>query len=342
MPIEINLAPIGKLEEIIKPLVFRDKVDFEISKNLREKAYTMALDVVINTTAASLYQSGKSSPPTQFYGYAVLVFQDMLSLEIPIHFPRQRLYYAVQEEAIRQWRHWIEFYQNYQLHRQSKADIDLIAASFDIPLVEYQLELAKNAWIELPLREVHIKLLDGTQATIEYIQYSPVLFSDPITGADIDGKSSQPDGDKDKGLPRDGIQPYMQSPDSPFLNNPPVTSVAQALASGLPLISDSNLSSVNPDNISIAPPVLTGQRLGIGSSYITSYDGNTPVLLSETSRPNPSYSQCYANASLSMILVDAVQTNRGTANIFNLTVNGTVTAVYQFLDTSSDYVIEPC
>lgn len=247
----VDLAEIGLLEEKIDSITARNSVAFKISKPLREKSFTMAIDIIIESIDYNLYESSKSMPATQFYGYCVLVFQDMTSLEIPIHFPRQRLYYAVQNEAFRQWRGYSDFYQEYFLHRQHDISIGLILAALEIPPVEIEYQVAETRWIELPLREVYLKFAKNTQFKVEFTRWQPIPFTDPISGKEIDGKSNQIDGDKENGLPKDGIQPKKNNPNAPFAFNNPTTSMQEAGQNGLPFADTDELSSVDPNNESI-------------------------------------------------------------------------------------------
>ena len=241
----------GKLNENIQLLTFRNKASFGIRKDLRKKAYTMAIDVVIKSVDYNLYENSKANPSIQFYGYCVLVFQDMTSLEIPIHFPRQRLYYAIQGEAFRQWRGFVNYYEQYLLHRQNAITLGLILAAFEIPPVEIDSELARTQWIELPLREVYIKCQKNTQFQIEYTAWEPVEFIDPISGLPNNGESNQEDGDKDGGLPKDGIQPARNSPSNPFGNNPPPSSIQELGQKGFDTLDESKLGDVDPDNFEV-------------------------------------------------------------------------------------------
>ena len=244
----VDLSLIGNLEEKIDSVTFRNKGAFKIAKSLREKSFTMAIDVIIESIDFNLYESSKSTPVTQFYGYCVLVFQDMTSLEIPIHFPRQRLYYAVQNEAFRQWRGYSDFYQEYFLHRQHDISIGLILAALEIPPIEIDYEINKTKWIELPLREVYIKCKANTQFKVEFTRWQPVPFTDPLTGGENDGTSGQEDGEKDDGLPKDGIEPKRNSPDNPFSGNKPISSIQEAGQNGLPLIDSSDINNPDSDN----------------------------------------------------------------------------------------------
>ena len=245
----------GKVNENNQLLTFRNKASFGIRKVLRKKAYTMAIDIVIKSVDYNLYENSKANPSIQFYGYCVLVFQDMTSIEIPIHFPRQRLYYAIQHEAFRQWRGFVNFYEQYLLHRQTGISLGLILAAFEIPPLELDTEIAKTQWIELPLREVYIKCQKNTQFEIEYTAWEPVEFVDPISGEVNNGESNQEDGEKDEGLPKDGIQPKRNSPSNPFGDNPSPSSIQELGQKGFDDLDSSKLGDIDPNNIPFTPPV---------------------------------------------------------------------------------------
>jgi len=247
--VDVNLSLIGKVNENNQLLTFRNKASFAIRKVLRKKAYTMAIDIVIKSVDFNLYENSKANPSIQFYGYCVLVFQDMNSIEIPIHFPRQRLYYAIQHEAFRQWRGFVNYYEQYLLHRQTGISLGLILAAFEIPPLELETQLAKTQWVELPLREVYIKCQKNTQFEIEYTAWEPVEFVDPISGEINDGESNQEDGEKDDGLPKDGIQPKRNSPSNPFGDNPSPSSIQELGQKGFDELDDSKLGNIDSGGI---------------------------------------------------------------------------------------------
>ena len=249
----IDLSIIGKLEEVIETLTFRDEASVKIRKIKREKAFSQSVDIIIKSISYNLYENFKATPPIQFYGYATLVMQDCTEISIPIVSARQRLYYGFQYEAFRQWRHWIEFYQLYQLHRFNDISLASIMGALEIPYEEKKPQLKQNGWIELPIREVYIKLQDGTQFELEFSQWQPVKFTDPINNVEIDGKSKQDDGDKDSGLPKDGIQPKKNLPSDPFAGNAPASSLESSGIKGFDLVDASLLGESNPNNFEPDP-----------------------------------------------------------------------------------------
>jgi len=248
--VAIDLLEYSNIEEKIETLTFRNSAYVKILKTLREKTFSLGVDIIVRSIDYNLQEDSKTDPPLQFYGFATLVFQDCLSVEIPIRFPRQRIYYDRQWEAFRQWRHWIEFYQQYQFHRKNDISLASIMGALEIPYEELEAEVRENQWVELPLREVLFKGKKNCQFELEFSRWQPIPFVDPITGLTIDGKSNQVDGDKDNGLPKDGIQPKQNSPNNPFADNPPTSSIQNAGQLGYGIDNEaSDLSNVDPSNI---------------------------------------------------------------------------------------------
>jgi len=231
----IDLSIIGRTEEIIETLIFRNRAGVRIRKIKREIAFTQAIDITIKSINYTLSENFKAEPPIQFYGYATLVMQDSTTAAIPIVSPKQRLYYGFQPEAFRQWRHWIEFYQLYQLHRFNDISLSKLLINSQLPYVRERPQLSQSGWIELPIREVYIKLREDCQFELEFSQWQPIPFTDPINNVSVNGRSRQIDGSKDNGLPATGIQPSRKTPAAPFQGNPPTTSIEQAGVRGFDL-----------------------------------------------------------------------------------------------------------
>jgi len=248
----IELADYGQLIEVVSDMRFRNEAHIKIAKAKREIAYTQTVDLIVESINFSQYENYKSSPPLQFYGYAELVFQDALSLEIPIRFPRQRIYQAYQWEALRQWSEYIPFLASRQYHRNTILQIEAIKAALQIPAtVEVEAELWETKWIELPLREIHIRLQSDCQFSISYAQYQPVPFNDPLSPVPKvrDGKSKQVDGEKDSGLPTQGIRPKRNEAGNLWSGNYPVSSALELSNSGFSPLSKDNLTNTDPNNI---------------------------------------------------------------------------------------------
>jgi len=338
--VDVNLSLMGKVEENNQLLTFRNKASFAIRKVLRKKAYTMAIDIVIKSVDYNLYENSKANPSIQFYGYCVLVFQDMTSIEIPIHFPRQRLYYAIQHEAFRQWRGFVSYYEQYLLHRQTGISLGLILGAFDIPPLELAIEVAKSQWIELPLREVYIKCQNNTQFEIEYTAWEPVEFTDPISDEVNNGESNQEDGDKDDGLPEDGIQPRRNPPDNPFADNAPPSSIQELGQKGFDDIDESKLGDTDPSN---SP--LTGSRLLIGGSAIQdTVDGvvRTRADVFGTSVPPFDVYGCLPDMTISSALMSSTTMSQGIVEVIRFTLSDGTFVDAGFLNSTSDFSIESC
>lgn len=197
--------------EDIERFIFRNETGLTIPKSWRELAYSQQIDVIITSISKEEYLSYKSNPANGFYGYAVLVYRDMCEIQIPINFPRQRLYYGTVPQAYVNRRAVID-------HHQTREMIGSIegAGSFDCAV--------QLAWEELPIRELYIKCFNGTQFEIELSRFRPL----PLLLGDctFDGKSNMNDGDKDFGLPQSGIAPNKASdPNNPFAGLPPATTI---------------------------------------------------------------------------------------------------------------------
>lgn len=254
----VILSEYNKLVEEISTFSFRNEAHIRISKAKREIAYAQAIDIFVNTTDFNKYENGKSKPPIQFYGYIELVFQDALSLEIPIHFPRQRVYQVYQWEALKQWSDYLTFIAQSQYHNITNLEIQSIKAALEIPdVIEVEPDLWDTSFIELPLREIHCKMIENTQFQIEYLQVQPVPFTNPfdITQT-VTGKSNQTDGEKDSGLPQDGIQPRQNPSSDPWLGNSPPSSASDIEMGGFSQLDPSNLENSSEPQITESTPVM--------------------------------------------------------------------------------------
>jgi hypothetical protein len=224
MAIPLVLSNVGKLAENIISASFRNEAHFKISKDLRKKAYTQSLDVMIESIDYNLYENFNANPSIKHYGYIQLVFQDAFSRIYPITQFRQRFLDIRQEQAIQLWKDWIKFYQQeyyfYIGEEQRKqlataANIeDFIDSGFN-PLTRSQF-IGEQGWIELPLREVHVKMLKNCSFSIDYSQWQPVPFNELWSGLiSINGESQMIDGDKDNGVPN-GSEPIQNNPSNPW------------------------------------------------------------------------------------------------------------------------------
>jgi hypothetical protein len=242
------LSSIGNLIERIDVFTFRNVGGVRIPKSRRKLAYHMSVDIIIESIDWNLYESDKSIPKTQFYGYATLVLNDCLTQPIPLTFPRTRIYYDWQWQAFCSWQDELLFWQNYQFHRKNDNSLALIMGSLGIDYEELEPILKPFSFKELPLREVRVKCPSNTQFRIEYVQMEPVPYTDRF-GNVRDGSSQQEDGDKDNGLPPDGIQPKRNDPSNPFGGNKPALGASPESGFNLPVGTEGdNTSEVDPTN----------------------------------------------------------------------------------------------
>lgn len=236
----------GKVEQKIDTFTFRNEGAIKIPKEKREIAYKQAVDIFIDSIDFNLYQNNKSAPPLQFYGYATLVFEDAISQSIPLIFPRQRLIDATNWEAFRQWNELAVFWEHWQFHRWNEIKILQIQGALEIPdIVDFSPQFGDTKFLELPLREVFVQVQSNCQFRIEYSQYQPISYTDPF-GNVRNGKSDQTDGEKDDGLPKDGIQPKQNSPSDPFANSRPSAGIP-TIGNGF-FVDPSKLGEEDPAN----------------------------------------------------------------------------------------------
>jgi hypothetical protein len=214
-------------QEEIKTIVFRQDDGITIPKSVREAAFELSIDVIVRSITKEPYKNYECSPPESFYGNATLVFQDCLELKVPLKFPRQRIYYGRVPEAFEQWNALI----NFEYHRSAYLDLICgtivnlgIALGFEVGLPTECCSLPQPTWRELPIREAYVNVAPGTQYEIEISWLYPVAFSD-FCGTFYEGLSGQTDGDKDAGLPPNGIDPNIaENPSNPFAGLPNATS----------------------------------------------------------------------------------------------------------------------
>lgn len=240
MPIDLTGA--GNIQQTISTMTFRNEAHIEIKKEKREIAFSMAVDVFIDSVDFNVYESSKMNPPIQFYGYVLLVFQDALSLEIPIRYPRQRIWEQWQWEAFRQWRSRIELISLITPLISINTNLLQLGLAQNIELTTLDYSFKEESWVELTLREIHVKTLANTQFRIEYSQQEPIPYIDPILGQEITGKSNQEDGVKDQGLP-ENIQPKRNPIDDPFAGNDPPSDAADLNQNGF---TESGFNNPNP------------------------------------------------------------------------------------------------
>lgn len=240
-------------EETIREFTFRNSDGITIPKDVRENAYTLAVDIVIISTRREVYKNYGVTPAEGFYGNATLIMQDMCELKIPVKMPRQRLYYGRVAEAFIYWQALVDW--SYLQGYFSALGTDLIpignALGISYAPAPYCCSLPDRSWIELPLREVYFNCPSGTQYKIEVSWYKALQITDGC-GNIRDPRSKKPDGEKDSGLPPDGSQPNVATnPDNPFSNLPlPTPDSEQGSFSNS---KTANVDDTNPAFIPITP-----------------------------------------------------------------------------------------
>lgn len=253
----------AEYEQFIETFTFREPDGIKIPKNVRKLAYSMAIDLIIVSSARVPFYDYNCTPPKSFYGKATLVKENFLDEPIDVTMPRQRLYYGRVDEAFRHWQSLVDFdYHRYYydlLPRffigllEGLKGVELLSAFipvFDLVLSILEIEclsLPDMPWLELPLREVYFNPLPTTQYEIEVSYYSPIPITDGC-GNERTGESFQTDGEKDDGLPDDGVMPDIPvDPDNPFTGLPPVSSEDEQgeFANN----KTNSLGDINPDNM---------------------------------------------------------------------------------------------
>jgi hypothetical protein len=266
-------APTAKAEyeRFIETFTYREDDGIMIPKAIREKAYQLAIDIIIVSVAREQFLNFDASPPNGYYGKATLIFQDCAQKTIDLSQPRQRIYEGRVTEAFQFWDSLIEFeYHRYYydiLPRFFDALLNALAELPTPPLVSGVIDLLKELlafdclsipdkpWLELPLREVYINILPRSQYKIEISYTQPIPFTDGC-GNERNGKSFQTDGEKDDGLPPDGVMPSKaEDPNNPFseLPNPSSEQEQGSFANGksdsLGNVANSNIPVENiPDD----------------------------------------------------------------------------------------------
>jgi hypothetical protein len=235
--------------EEIKTFTFRGTDGINIPKSVRKEAYTLAVDIVIRSIIKHSYLNYECTPAEGYFGNATLVMQDCLELKIPVRFPRQRIYYGRVPEAFSQWNEVVnfEYFRAYILAvGESLQSLGTALGAGSIPSL-FCCSLPLPSWKELPLREVYFHPPFGTQWEIEVSWIRPVAFSDACQTF-FDGNSQQVDGDKDGGLPGNGIFPNIAaSQANPFAGLPPVTPDSQQLEFSNSKAGDTN--RIDPENV---------------------------------------------------------------------------------------------
>ena len=196
-------------EEKIEIYTFRNDCALKIPKRIRQRAFTLQIDIEIVSVLKESYKNFKSNPANSFYGYATLVQRDYTDMIIPIEQPRQRLYFHFNSHAHSSWYElylyllYLEDLKYLYDNRLNKIDIAVGVTSgnvtIDCPV--------KPIWDETTLREIYIECKEGTQFKVEisWWQAKPIEIAD----CSYNGTSGKTEGDKDDGLPPDGTQPQV-------------------------------------------------------------------------------------------------------------------------------------
>jgi len=233
--------------ETIDSFVFREDGAITIPKRVREKAYTLQVDIKIVSVSKEPYENYSTNPPEGFFGYATSVFRDYCLPSVPINQARQTLYYGWVPEAYAMWN---DFQLNNEAIERWKIQMEWFYA------IGEKLEISKApsdggiqvfaGFTELPLREIYIRCPYGTQYEIEISYWEPTPFVD-TNGDTQNGTSGQLDGDKDKGLPEHGTQPNKAyDPSNPYAGLPAPSSFEDKgdYANG----KSGNLGEIDPNN----------------------------------------------------------------------------------------------
>lgn len=240
-------------EETIKTFTFRDSDGITIPKSVREEAYTLAVDIVIISTARETYKNYTVNPAEGFYGNATLIMQDMCEIKIPIKMPRQRLYYGRVPEAFAIWQSLVDwsYFQSYMIAiGESLVSLGTALGASFVPSVNC-CSLPDRSWVELPLREVYFKAPFGTQFQIEVSWYKALQIVDGC-GDIRNPKSKITDGDKDGGLPSNGVQPNIaDNPNNPFGGLPPASNDAEQ--GDFANNKSNGLNGIDPNNLPNQP-----------------------------------------------------------------------------------------
>lgn len=240
--------------ELIDRFVFRNQSAISIPKGVRERAFSLQVDIEIVSTDGNDFENSKSIPAYGFFGYATLVFRNYADIQIPITQPRQRLYYGRVTEAYSNW------YQLFlwQAHREWTKGLAVLLGLFGeaLDLGEFTVPsvpcLPWSGFEELPLREVYVKTRRGTQYRIEVSHWRPVTRSGDTdcdytpTSQQVDDTNTSGTG-RDDGLPPLGSQPQnAPNPDDPFAGLEPPSTASELGEYGNS--KDDNVDSPNPDN----------------------------------------------------------------------------------------------
>jgi hypothetical protein len=275
MATPLVLSNVGKLAENIVSANFRNEAHFKIAKSLRKKAYTQCLDVMIKSTDYNLYENYNANPSIKHYGYIQLVYQDAFSQIFPITQFRQRFLDLRQEQAIQMWKDWIKYYQQeyyFYVGEEQRQQIataanveDFVDSGFN-PLTRSQF-IGELGWIELPLREVHVKMLANCSFSVDYTQWQPVPFNELWSGlTSITGESQMEDGEKDDGIPDDS-SPRKNPKSNPWDGTELPTSLSALAGLGLTPVSPDDWMPIIPPDVP-ATATTPGYYINVIRSFV--------------------------------------------------------------------------
>lgn len=310
--------------ELIDTFTFREKASISIPKRVRERAFSLQVDVEIVSTDGRDYANAKSAPAYGFFGYAVLVFRNYASIQIPIAQPRQCLYYERIEDA---YVNWYQFYLWRNAREFSRAQAYLLGQIGEsIGLGEYVVPPSECVqWAgfeEVPLREVYVKCRVGTQFRLEVSRWE-ARYELTTDGCPSVPKSNQEDDvesdgtGRDDGLPPLGVQP-QQSPDStdPYYGFPPISTNNELGEYGNNKIN--GIDFPNPDNNPLIPQVafyLTWQFRTFdnncnpivgyaNASYVAGFAGEITITLGQSASRTCDTDLYYQRITIAGVIVD--------------------------------------
>jgi hypothetical protein len=216
----------GQYNRFVESFKFREQGQIKLPKVSKDgsfgsnKAYHLAVDVIIESVVTRIYRNYKSLPYSGFYGYASLVMRDSLLRKIPLEFGRNRIFEQRIPEAFQSWQS-LAFYLNTE--REYLFDIlSFITNSGTITIPQLcSAPPFPVSFLEIGLKEIYVKTLALSQFRIELSWTEPKKFTDDC-GNELTGESQEepdPDG-KDDGLP-DGSQPKKNETSNPWDGNSP-------------------------------------------------------------------------------------------------------------------------
>lgn len=236
------------LGEHIIDYTFRENGAIFIPKAYRKRAVIMQVDIKIVSQLRERYLNYESSPADGYYGYATLVIRDFCLPPIKLSQPRQTVYRERLDDAIVNWKSYIDQIRIQENFLGVESLICEVIGQLNGSCAEKPcVPLVAPVWEEIPLREVYVNTHYGTQFQIElsYIDMNDVVDN---CGNYVRAESGWDDGDKDDGLPPNGVFPARPSDlNNPYDGLPPVSGTE--VLGVLPPGKQNNLNDVNGDNV---------------------------------------------------------------------------------------------